>query len=383
MSERRRILVCDDTPSIHDDFVKILSPKKASADLLDMESELFGETASTNKNLELPTYEIDHAYQGMEAIAMIQKAHEDGDPYNMVFMDVRMPPGIDGVEAVAKIWQMYPKTQVAICSAYSDYSWEKTIDNLGMSDRMIFLKKPFEAIEIQQLALAMTKKWQVEKELDTYVDTLEYLVEQKNKEFRQVWAKQAHSAKKAALSEVAKSAFSRISKASKEIESQPKKASEQIRDICEAYSVFSGSHLSTNEGCVANIKSVFSTFKFLCHDLYTEQGVRVDISEADPSFAVACNPSSVLEAIFSLINYGLEGTHEKKSIALSSQGDNGQIEVKINFGAPMNLDAEQDMRLVVAKSILETCGGSFDMTDANGFVLRFPQAVDGPADAAA
>ena len=59
----------------------------------------------------------------------------------MAFVDVRMPPGWDGVETTAKIWQKYPDLQVVICTAYSDYSWEEMLKKLGYSDRLVILKK--------------------------------------------------------------------------------------------------------------------------------------------------------------------------------------------------------------------------------------------------
>src|SRR5258708_17503219 len=79
----------------------------------------------------------------------------------MAFVDVRMPPGWDGVETTAKIWEKYPDLQVVLCTAYSDYSWEDMLKKLGYSDRLVILKKPFETIEVLQLAVSMTEKWRL------------------------------------------------------------------------------------------------------------------------------------------------------------------------------------------------------------------------------
>src|ERR1700743_2058254 len=90
---------------------------------------------------------------------MAQKALEEGRPYAMAFVDVRMPPGWDGVETVSRIWEVDPNLQVVVCTAYSDYSWEELRDKMSQPDCSLVLKKPFDTIEVQQLANSLTKKW--------------------------------------------------------------------------------------------------------------------------------------------------------------------------------------------------------------------------------
>ena len=77
----------------------------------------------------------------------------------MAFVDVRMPPGWDGIETIARIWEVYPDLQIVVCTAYSDYSWEEMRAKVGQPDSLLVLKKPFDNIEVQQLAHALTKKW--------------------------------------------------------------------------------------------------------------------------------------------------------------------------------------------------------------------------------
>ncbi|MCW9048575.1 MAG: response regulator [Gammaproteobacteria bacterium] len=89
---------------------------------------------------------------------MIEKAELEGEGYSLVFMDVRMPPGLDGIKTISKIWEQYPSMEIVICTAYSDYSWVDIIDILGPSDHLLVLKKPFDADEAQQMALAMTRR---------------------------------------------------------------------------------------------------------------------------------------------------------------------------------------------------------------------------------
>jgi CheY-like chemotaxis protein len=158
-----RILVVDDNPSIHDDFKKVLSSGGgASRALVDIESALFGDApagADANNTGEAPHYEITCARQGEEALALVRAAVQAGKPYAVAFLDVRMPPGWDGVETLGRLWQVDPELQAVICTAFSDYTWGETVARLGQSDRLLVLKKPFDAIEVCQMASALVEKW--------------------------------------------------------------------------------------------------------------------------------------------------------------------------------------------------------------------------------
>jgi two-component system cell cycle sensor histidine kinase/response regulator CckA len=153
----RRILIVDDNTSIHADFREILCPDSAGeAAVSEMEAALFDEAAAAAP----PTgFELDSAFQGQEALEKVKRALAELRPYAMAFVDVRMPPGWDGVETIARIWEAYPALQVVVCTAYSDYSWEEMRAKVGQPDSLVILKKPFDNIEVQQLAHALTKKW--------------------------------------------------------------------------------------------------------------------------------------------------------------------------------------------------------------------------------
>ena len=115
---------------------------------------------------------------------MIEKSLREDRPYAMAFVDVRMPPGWDGVETTAKIWQKYPDLQVVICTAYSDYSWEEMLKKLGYSDRLVILKKPFDNIEVLQLAISMTEKWRLYHQAKLRLDELEQMVRERTVELQ-------------------------------------------------------------------------------------------------------------------------------------------------------------------------------------------------------
>ena len=174
-NNNHRILVIDDNKDIHEDFRKILSRKKKDTvgDLAEAEAVLFDEAAP---NVDLPEFQIDSAFQGQEGLDSIKKSLAEDCPYAMAFVDVRMPPGWDGVETTAQIWQKYPDLQVVICTAYSDYSWEEMLKKLGYSDRLVILKKPFDSIEVLQLAISMTEKWRLYYQAKLRLDELETMV---------------------------------------------------------------------------------------------------------------------------------------------------------------------------------------------------------------
>jgi len=155
--KNRRILIIDDNHAIHDDFRKILSPAIVAAAALDVaEAELFGKPANTVQQVR---YEIDSAYQGQDGVLLVKQALEAGRPYAVAFVDVRMPPGMDGVETTGKIWELDPDLQIVLCTAYSDYSWDQMFEKLGRHDGLLILKKPFDTVEALQLAHALTEKW--------------------------------------------------------------------------------------------------------------------------------------------------------------------------------------------------------------------------------
>jgi DNA-binding NtrC family response regulator len=153
---RYRILVIDDVPDIHEDLRKILCGDRRSTSKLEAaESILFGESTSDIRQSE---FEIDSAFQGEVGLARVYHAIQEGRPYDMAFVDVRMPPGWDGIEVTPRLWIADPELQIVICTAYSDYTWEEMFARLGTSDRMLILKKPFEPIEVLQIAHNLTEK---------------------------------------------------------------------------------------------------------------------------------------------------------------------------------------------------------------------------------
>lgn len=168
----RRVLIIDDSEAIHQDFRKILAPDRTVTEALGAtEAALFGAGPA------LPcAFELGFAFQGQEALAMVADALAQERPYAVAFVDMRMPPGWDGVETIEHLWQVDPQLQIALCTAYSDHSWEALSARLEPGDRMLILKKPFDNIEIWQMASALVAKWQSSREAALKLKRLELAV---------------------------------------------------------------------------------------------------------------------------------------------------------------------------------------------------------------
>lgn len=170
----------DDNRLIHADFRKILQPEetRSHADLL--EAQLFGEEPPASVT-EL-VYELDAASQGEEALRRVAAACAEGRPYAVAFVDMRMPPGWNGVETIEQLWAVDPELQVVLCTAYSDFSWEEILARLGLSDRLLLLKKPFDTAEVAQLACALTEKWHLARQAQLKLSELGGMVSERTKD---------------------------------------------------------------------------------------------------------------------------------------------------------------------------------------------------------
>lgn len=173
-----RILVVDDNRDIHEDFRKVLGRRDTDDSLAQLEDQLFalegdGPAADSGKAIQSIVYEIDSAFQGTEAIQRDMEARLEGRPYALIFMDVRMPPGEDGIKTSLRIWRQDPDVEIVLVTAYSDYSWNDMVAHFGQTDKLQFIRKPFDSTAIKQLALSLTTKWQLNQEAKQHIRNLE------------------------------------------------------------------------------------------------------------------------------------------------------------------------------------------------------------------
>jgi diguanylate cyclase (GGDEF)-like protein/PAS domain S-box-containing protein len=178
--KNHRILIIDDNRAIHDDFHKILAASNGAAELDAADSALFGANNAT-ATAQRECCELDSAYQGQEGYEKVRQSLEAHRPYAMAFVDMRMPPGWDGVQTIEKILQIDPDIQIVICTAYSDYSWEDILSKFGRIDRLLILKKPFDMAEVSQLACALTEKWSLTQQANLKMSEMESMVHEQTR----------------------------------------------------------------------------------------------------------------------------------------------------------------------------------------------------------
>jgi two-component system, sensor histidine kinase and response regulator len=155
----RRILVIDDNRGIHDCFREILRGPPID-------------------------FTMESAYQGLEGVELLRRALEKGEAYAVAFVDMRMPPGINGIETIKKLWELDADLQVVICTAHAEFSWND-LKNLGSSDQLLILKKPFDLIEVRQMAEALSVKWELRRRGRHHLEELEARVTERTQNLAQ------------------------------------------------------------------------------------------------------------------------------------------------------------------------------------------------------
>ena len=171
--EAARILIVDDNRAIHDEYRRILAFSGSDSAFTELERKLGGAAGARAAALE---FRVDSAYDGQEALRLVEQAAGEQFPYSLAFVDICRPPGWDGLETIQWLWVADPRLQVVICTAQADYNSKQITERLGQSHRLLLLKKPFEPIEALQFAYALTRKWRNERALREQVDSLERVV---------------------------------------------------------------------------------------------------------------------------------------------------------------------------------------------------------------
>lgn len=178
-NRNQRILVIDDNESIHEDFRKILVGHSSNSRIDDSYAALFG--VQPNREENTLAFEVDTASQGKDGLEKVRQSLQNNRPYAMAFVDIRMPPGWDGVETVKHLWEADPHLLIVICTAHNDYNWNEMSRELGSMDRWLILKKPFDSIEVRQLAASLTEKWDLARKAELKLSGLQTTVSQTNR----------------------------------------------------------------------------------------------------------------------------------------------------------------------------------------------------------
>ncbi|MFK7737125.1 MAG: response regulator [Pirellulaceae bacterium] len=180
----RRILIVDDNPSIHDDFRRVLLQQDETAALAKLEEECFGESL-TPQTVPAIDYRIEHAMQGEEALEKLKTALANDLPFDLAFVDMRMPPGWDGLQTIKELWSVDAELEIVICTAYSDHTWSEIVSQIGQNHHLLILKKPFDVVEIQQMALGLTEKRRMARMASLKMHQLTSLVVEETRDLRE------------------------------------------------------------------------------------------------------------------------------------------------------------------------------------------------------
>ncbi len=175
-----RIIVIDDEESILNDYQMILSPPQEDSskqkEMQDLEAELFGASEVHKKTLQ-EHYEVSAALQGKEGAESVAEAKKNGKPFAVAFIDIRMPPGWDGVHTARKIREIDSDIEIVMVTAYSDRDRREIVSEVSRPEKLLYIKKPFDPDEIRQLALCLTRKWELEQKALRHRNYLERLLD--------------------------------------------------------------------------------------------------------------------------------------------------------------------------------------------------------------
>jgi signal transduction histidine kinase/HPt (histidine-containing phosphotransfer) domain-containing protein len=182
LAENRRILIIDDNVDIHADYRRVLTDAHAADSLVAAEAKLFAQTPVDSQRV--ADFKLCHASQGEEGYEMLCRELRNERPFALAFVDMRMPPGWDGLVTIKRLWEADPRLQVVLCTAYSDHTWFEIGEALCPGDRLLVLKKPFDAIEVRQLAASLVTKWNLSRVADRSQRELELAVEERTRQLR-------------------------------------------------------------------------------------------------------------------------------------------------------------------------------------------------------
>jgi diguanylate cyclase len=177
-----RVLVVDDEAEVRDAYRQILTDSEANQELAgfrELRSRLFNKSEGapgSARPARRTTTSFDAVFceQAEAAVAAVREALKANQPFAVVFLDVRMPPGQDGVWAAAQIRELDPEVEIVVCTAYSDTDPGEIGGLVPPEDKLSYLQKPFHPHEVRQMTVALASKWRAERRIVrlAYFDTL-------------------------------------------------------------------------------------------------------------------------------------------------------------------------------------------------------------------
>ena len=88
------------------------------------------------------------------------------DRFGAAFLDMRMPPGISGLEAAKRIRALDSLINIVIVSGFTGVDARDITRDVPPADRLFFLAKPFQARELQQYVLSFSARLENDRRND-------------------------------------------------------------------------------------------------------------------------------------------------------------------------------------------------------------------------
>ena len=161
--ENNRVLIVDDQKEIHDDFAEMLKPEPLEVSGGELAASFLVEESQQPP---MRRFELLHARTGEDALAVVRSGKERDLPVAVAYVDIRMPPGMDGLDTVRRLRQVDRDVEIVIMTAYTDMTLTEIVRGMGMLHKLLYIRKPFTREEIQQTTLSLVEKWNIERRLE-------------------------------------------------------------------------------------------------------------------------------------------------------------------------------------------------------------------------
>lgn len=417
LDDNRRILIVDDNFDIHTDYERVLNDGHEADNLAAAEAALFGDALPSPQSRH---FELAHAHQGAEALELVSHGMRGGNPFALAFVDMRMPPGWDGLETIRRLWQVDARLQVVLCTAYSDYSWFEICDALSPGDRLLILKKPFDAVEVRQLAASLTTKWNLGRAAEHSQRDLELQVDERTQQLQlaKEAADRASKSKSDFLANISHElrtpltailGFTRLlmdgaeaDEATEYLQIIRASAEHQltlINDLLDVSKIEAGQMRIHRVACAvpAIIEEVLQTLRFRADEKRLELKSELAASLAEPIYS---DPSRLRQLLINLVNNALKFT-ESGSVRVSAEtfDEQGRRKLRIDVAdTGMGIAAEKQqlifdpfvqangsiaprfggtgLGLAISRSIAGLLGGNLTVTSDEGRGSTFTLILD-------
>ncbi|AUX27749.1 hypothetical protein SOCEGT47_083470 [Sorangium cellulosum] len=153
--QNRRILLISDNEAFRDDCHKIFRADDGAPAPAPLGAALFRDSTPRGH----VRFELTTVTQGADGLEQVREAQQRGAPYALVIVDVRTPPGWDGIETLTRIFREDAAIQAVLCAARAEDPWGELSSRLAPSDNLLVLARPLDPSEVRQAAITLTEKW--------------------------------------------------------------------------------------------------------------------------------------------------------------------------------------------------------------------------------